>query len=289
MKRHDQLRQAYSEKTERMGLARKTLPDGSPHPDNRSRMGIKLPVIVLLVLVIAVVVGMNIMRGGDEHEIALGENANVMGSGTGFFVSADGTFLTAAHVVAGSSLIVVKTDEAFWPAHILRIDHANDVAVLRVAVDRHVPWMPLGDSGAVKMGQSVFTVGFPNIELQGIEPKLTRGEISSVTGIQDDPRVFQVSVPVQPGNSGGPLVNIQGQVVGLVIARLDDRVTFAASGALPQNVNYAIKSAYVGTLLDTIPNVDVGMSPHQNVIKPFEQLVDTVRAAVGLVLVEIEE
>ena len=289
MKRHEQLRRDHTEKAERMGLARKPPPDQSMPNASRSRTRRKLPVIFLLLFIVAVIVGVIITREHQGDQPPVAENANVMGSGTGFFVSPDGIFLTAAHVVEGSSRIAVKTDDAFWPAHVLRIDHVNDVAVLRVAVERNVSWIPLGDSGMVRMGESVFKVGFPNIELQGIEPKLTRGEISSITGLQDDPRSFQVSVPVQPGNSGGPLVNLQGQVVGLVIARLDDRAAFAASGTLPQNVNYAIKSAYVRTLLDTIPNADAGSVQQAQATQTFDQLVETARSAVGLVLVAIED
>ena len=91
------------------------------------------------------------------------------------------------------------------------------------------------------MGEDVFTMGFPNPELQGMNPKLTKGSINSLTGLKDDLRLYQVSVPVQPGNSGGPL--------------LDAETAFGISGSLPQNVNYAVKSTYAQTLLDTLPDV----------------------------------
>jgi S1-C subfamily serine protease len=105
------------------------------------------------------------------------------------------------------------------------------------------------------LGASVFTIGFPNAVVQGLEPKLTRGEISSLAGIADDPRAFQISVPVQPGNSGGALVNLRGNVVGVVVERLNDFRALSASGSLPQNVNYAIKSSYALGLLESIPEV----------------------------------
>jgi len=92
----------------------------------------------------------------------------------------------------------------------------------------------------VKLGGTVATVGFPNIGLQGFAPKLAKGEIASLSGAGDDGRYFQISVPVQPGNSGGALVDERGNVVGVVSAKLSARAALAASGALPENVNYAV-------------------------------------------------
>src|SRR5207302_7312555 len=115
--------------------------------------------------------------------------------------------------------------------------------------------IPLAPESRVKLGEAVFTVGFPNPDVQGVEPKLTRGEISSLAGIHDDPRYFQISVPVQPGNSGGALVDESGNVVGVVTARLDDVTTYEVSGALPQNVNYAVKGALVHDFLNGVPGL----------------------------------
>jgi S1-C subfamily serine protease len=107
----------------------------------------------------------------------------------------------------------------------------------------------------VKLGDSVFTIGFPNTDLQGVAPKLTKGEISSLAGIRDNPRYFQISVPVQPGNSGGALVDERGNVVGIVASRLNDVATYEASGALPQNVNYAVKGGLVYNFLSRVPEL----------------------------------
>ncbi len=74
------------------------------------------------------------------------------------------------------------------------------------------------------------TVGFPDLGLQGFSPKLAKGEIASLAGGEDDARYFQISVPVQPGNSGGALVDERGNVVGIVSAKLDARAALAASG-----------------------------------------------------------
>jgi serine protease Do len=125
--------------------------------------------------------------------------------------------------------------------------------------------LPLAPGSEIKLGDSVFTIGFPNTDIQGVAPKLTRGEISSMAGIRDNPRYFQISVPVQPGNSGGALVDERGNVVGVVAARLDDAVTYNASGALPQNVNYAVKGGLVYSFLNKVPELSSKLKPQRTV------------------------
>ena len=132
------------------------------------------------------------------------------------------------------------------------------------------------------------TVGFPNIGLQGFAPKLTKGEISSLSGVQDDPREFQISVPVQPGNSGGALVDERGKVVGIVSAKLDASAALAASGALPENVNYAVKSSLLLSFLESVPEVSAKLKApksSQTAIPKFEDVVKDAEQAAVLVLV----
>jgi hypothetical protein len=124
-------------------------------------------------------------------------------SGSGFFVTPEGHFLTNYHVIEDAIRIVIQTPKGTLPAKLIKADKVNDLALLKISgVSRPIPLAP---SRGVRLGDGVFTIGFPNIQVQGIEPKLTRGEINSLSGIQDDPRYFQISTSVQPGNSGGPL------------------------------------------------------------------------------------
>ncbi len=129
------------------------------------------------------------------------------------------------------------------------------------------------------------TVGFPNTDLQGFAPKLAKGEIAALFGAQDDPRYFQISVPVQPGNSGGPLVDEQGNVVGLIAAKLDAATTLTASGALPENVNYAIKSSFILSFLESVPEVAAKLQEPRTQPMAFEDVVQSAEQAVALVLV----
>ena len=110
-------------------------------------------------------------------------------------------------------------------------------------------------SRSVRLGATAATVGFPNTGLQGFAPKLAKGEIASLAGAQDDARHFQISAPIQPGNSGGALVDERGNVIGVVVAKLSQRAALASSGALAENVNYAVKSSYLLSFLESVPEV----------------------------------
>ena len=145
--------------------------------------------------------------------------------------------------------------------------------------------MPIAASRTVKLGGTVATVGFPNIGMQGFSPKLAKGEIAALSGAADDPRYFQISVPVQPGNSGGALVNARGNVVGIVAAKLDASVALAASGSLPENVNYAVKSSLLLSFLESVPDVASKLKEPVTVDRKFEDVVKSAQDAAVLVLV----
>ena len=159
-------------------------------------------------------------------------------SGTGFFITEDGFLITNEHVVKDANRIRLITSVGSIVAKVVKVDAANDVALLK-AEGKFSP-LPIAASRAVRLGNSVATVGFPNIGLQGFAPKFARGEIAALSGAGDDARYFQISVPVQPGNSGGALVDERGNVVGVVSAKLNAKAAFLSSGALPESVNYAV-------------------------------------------------
>jgi hypothetical protein len=140
-------------------------------------------------------------------------------------------------------------------------------------------------SRTVKLGGTVATVGFPDIGLQGFAPKLAKGEIASLAGAADDPRYFQISLPVQPGNSGGALVDARGNVVGIVAAKLDASAALAATGSLPENVNYAVKSSLLLSFLESVPAVDAKLKAPNTKDEAFEDVVKSAQEAAVLVLV----
>ena len=204
-------------------------------------------------------------------------------SGTGFFITEDGYFITNEHVARQGASVSIRTSAGTMPAKIVRVDKANDLALLK-AVGKFDA-LPVGQSHNVKLGATIATVGFPNPDLQGFSPKLAKGEIGSLAGVQDDPRHFQISAPIQPGNSGGALVDERGNVIGVVVATLNQKAAIATSGTLAQNVNYAVKSSYLLTFLESVPEVFSKLKVANTKERKFEDLVSEVEHATVLVMV----
>jgi S1-C subfamily serine protease len=131
---------------------------------------------------------------------------------------------------------------------VLATDAENDLALLSASESLPIG-LPLAE-GEAAMGSTVYTLGYPHPDIMGRNAKLTTGIVNAGTGIRDDPRHYQISVPVQAGNSGGPLLNERGEVVGLVTAKLSASAVYGATGDLPQNVNYAVKVEFLRQLLE---------------------------------------
>ena len=204
-------------------------------------------------------------------------------TGTGFFITDDGYLITNNHVVKDTTKVRLLTSAGLIDAKVVQVDAANDLALLK-ADGRFAP-LPIAASRTVNLGGTVATIGFPDIGLQGFAPKLAKGEIASLSGAGDDPRYFQISAPVQPGNSGGALVDERGNVIGIVSAKLDASAALAASGQLPENVNYAVKSSLLLSFLESVPDVDAKLKSPNMDDRKFEEVVKSAQDAAVLVLV----
>ena len=205
----------------------------------------------------------------------------VNSTGTGFFVTRNGYILTCHHVIKDANVIKIAVGGNTYPAKLIRDDPHNDLALLKI--NGSFQAIAFSSKRSAKMGQEVFTIGFPNPNLQGVSAKFTKGTINSLTGFQDDLRLYQISVSVQPGNSGGALLDDKGNVLGVIVAMLDAKTTFKISGSLPQNVNYAIKSIYAQAMLDTIPGISGKLlSPSKK--QSFENAVNRVKKSTVMVL-----
>jgi uncharacterized protein YigE (DUF2233 family)/V8-like Glu-specific endopeptidase len=167
-------------------------------------------------------------------------------SGTGFAISEDGYVVTNHHVIDGAKTIDIKGingdfDESL-KAKVKLVDSKNDIAILKIDDPKfsNTPMPPYTISQNISdVGTSAFAMGYPLRSTMGDEIKLTNGIISAKTGFQGDISTYQISVPIQPGNSGGPLFNEKGTIIGITSA--------GHTGA--QNANYAIKTNYLFNLL----------------------------------------
>jgi S1-C subfamily serine protease len=168
--------------------------------------------------------------------------------GTGFFVAPGGYLVSAFHVVEGARKVsVVLRSGEVARAEVKGVDSANDIALLKVK--RGINPLPIVSSQELTVGEQVFTVGYPLVDIEGQEQKATFGRVNALSGIQDDVRFVQIDVPIQPGNSGGPLIDSRGRVVGVVDRTLDPAALLKETGTVPQNTNYAVKSDYVLPLM----------------------------------------
>lgn len=200
---------------------------------------------------------------------------NYSATGTGFFISSSGWLLTNEHVVHEATEVDIRgVDGVILHAQVVKTDFDGDVAVLKTK-EPTSHWLPVAAQEGT-MGAAVFTIGFPNADLQGVEPKFTDGRISSLSGLRDDPDHYQITVPAQPGNSGGPLVDAKtGAVTGIVAAILRGR----------ENVTYAIKSRVAINLLKGIPAFSTTAPVQIPAGADMETLASEVRAATVFVMV----
>lgn len=163
-------------------------------------------------------------------------------SGTGFFVTPS-QILTNNHVIDGCSEIFVQYPGfRANPAFVVIRDETNDLALLTSNMKSlGIAKFAIGP----RVGEQVATYGFPLSGLLSSSGNFTLGNITSMRGIRDDTRILQTSVPIQPGNSGGPLMNMSGSVIGIMEAELRATAMIAATDAVPQGVNFAIQSPIV--------------------------------------------
>src|SRR5262245_3361118 len=153
------------------------------------------------------------------------------GFGSGFIVREDGLVVTCYHVIQNASAVEVGNREigSYRVKGAVAVDRGMDVAVLKITAE-DLPAVPLGDSSRVKLGQGVVAIGNP----KGLTGTISAGLISQIRE-EDDFTLLQTSAPIYPGNSGGPLLNKHGEVIGIVAARVDDGPTLGL--AVP--INYA--------------------------------------------------
>jgi S1-C subfamily serine protease len=205
-------------------------------------------------------------------------------SGTAWPI-ANGYAVTNNHVVSGNSKVtLINTDGDSIQARVVLRDEQNDIALLSVIeTDKLPPALPLSGSHA-RLGASVFTIGYPRIDIMGKTPKLTDGIISSVSGLRGDSSNYQISVPVQPGNSGGPLLNMKGEVVGIVTSMLGTTDDSTGATTLLSNISYALKVDVLKALMNQLPESERSLAELSSQNDNLEGLAARIQSSVMIVL-----
>ncbi|MEK9774988.1 MAG: serine protease [Quisquiliibacterium sp.] len=204
--------------------------------------------------------------------------------GTGFAVTDDGYFVTAHHVIRNKSQVLIgPIGRNKWRiAKIVRVDEKRDLAVLKARLS--LPALALAEWSEVPTGLEALVIGYPQPRLQGLSKKITEGLVNGDRNETGDAGYFQISAEVQKGNSGGPVLSPDGLVIGVVRAKLNALSVAEKTKDLPQNVNFALKSAQLKQFLDEagvpvrIRPLDLNANP-----RPFQTFQATQASVVAVV------
>jgi TPR repeat protein len=194
--------------------------------------------------------GPQIARRGERAPSPSVAERGVISTGTGFFVSENGHIITNAHVVKDCRSVKSSLGGQISK---LAVDEQSDLA-LYSASDAPKSFARIRGGRDAKAGEPVVAVGFPLSGILTSDPVVTTGIISALAGVRNDRRTIQITAPVQPGSSGGPLLGENGSVVGVVVGKLNAVKVAEAIGDIPQNVNFAVS---LGTLQSFLNANDV--------------------------------
>lgn len=177
----------------------------------------------------------------------IANTSNWKSTGTGFFIDKKGYLTTNYHVIKDAKTIEIVHNGKPFKAKVEVTDQQNDLAILKIDDNSFIPLKTLNynfKTESSEVGTSVFALGFPMTKIMGEEIKFTDGKINAKSGYKGEISTYQISVPIQPGNSGGPLFDNDGNLVGITSSGLDKSIT--------DNVNYAIKTKYLNLLIEEI-------------------------------------
>jgi hypothetical protein len=173
-------------------------------------------------------------------------SADAVQSGTGFAIGNGSFVITNFHVVDGCKSVSVAN---VGSGIIKMTDAGNDIAIVQPTQPIIRP-LRFRTGNQLKPGEEIIVIGFPLKGLLSSAPTITTGIVSSLAGLRDDRTRFQISAPVQPGNSGGPVLDRAGNVVGMVVSKLNVLRIARMTGDIPQNVNFAIPVSIITSILD---------------------------------------
>lgn len=169
-------------------------------------------------------------------------------SGTGFFVSTKGHIITNNHIVNGCEAVNVHKDGELFKGKIIAVDKINDLALIKSEIKPDIVFPLSGKNPSLI--QEIYVVGYPFGEAISSTIKVTKGIVSSLTGFGDNYSNIQIDAALQPGNSGGPIVDEYGNVVAVAVAKLDYKKVLEYFNTIPENTNFGIKSSAVKNFLN---------------------------------------
>ncbi|MDC1491343.1 trypsin-like peptidase domain-containing protein [Gammaproteobacteria bacterium] len=173
------------------------------------------------------------------------KNYSVVGSGSGYLVDNNGHVVTNEHVINGCSIITTGKNNT---AELLRADETNDIAIIKSFDSEKYKAMSFANKDPA-LGQRIFVSGFPlNQILENLN--FTSGTVSSEVGLMQNINQFQFTAPIQPGNSGGPILNENGGVIGMSVATVSNKKFEEMLDTLVQNMNFGIRQSSIQSLLD---------------------------------------
>lgn len=163
------------------------------------------------------------------------------GSGTAFFISDEGHMITNHHVVNYCNITKVNYFGKTGTAKILAYDRVNDLALLETDI-KPKDKFNISNKDA-KLLDDIYVAGYPFGQAVSSSVKVTKGVVSALAGLQNNYALVQIDAAIQPGNSGGPIVNMNGDVIGVAVAKLDYKDAMESYGVIPENTNFGIKSS----------------------------------------------
>jgi S1-C subfamily serine protease len=167
-------------------------------------------------------------------------------TGSGFAISDSGSLVTNAHVVEGCTEVEVP---GYGTASVITADKKRDLAVVQISGKTYPSTAVRIDTGKLDLGEAVVALGYPLSSLMGNALSVSSGVVSSLSGIGGDQSTFTVSANVQPGNSGGPILNMRGEVVGVAQAKLDEAKLLSAAGTTGGTLGFAISAQTLANFL----------------------------------------
>ncbi len=180
-----------------------------------------------------------------------GAGNSLLRTGTGFAVDTAGAVVTNYHVVQGCGAVsFLLIGSSSTDATVIASDPVNDLALLRLREPVKAAAL-FQDPEKLRPGDDIIVFGYPLVGQLASAGNLTRGSVTALSGLRDDARYFQMSAPIQLGNSGGPVLNQAGRLTGVVTYKLNAARELKATGDISQNVNFALKNSVLRAFLDS--------------------------------------